>query len=350
MNIKKRKHFIHLFIPSKQNKFHPVALRPIGLGLFLLLYLSIPLLYNITTAQQFQVLGYATNISTGALFDLTNQERANNGVGRLSLNSQLSSAARAKADHMIANNYWAHTSPSGVSPWSFITNAGYEYQTAGENLAKDFMSSSGVIAGWMNSSSHRANMLSSSYSDVGFAVVNGELLGSQTTLVVAFYAQPYVPPAPAPSPEPEPVATEPAPAPAPTPTQTQPVAEPEKTEDEEEIEEESTDEAAEMAQDETEEPSDLAITTTTRQDSTNVRGLANVAIAQRYISLNWGQRASILLLCTMILLYVMKHTVIWREQRRGYRHIWLRSHPLGQATLLFGVVVLTLMSSVGVVL
>ena len=348
MKKKKRKHFYDLFIPHRKNKFHPKALRPIGLTVFLVLYLSIPLLYNMTTAGQFRVLGYATNITTGALYELTNQERAAHGVKQLRLNSQLSSAAQAKANHMIQNNYWAHTSPSGVSPWTFITNAGYDYQKAGENLAKDFMTSSGVVSGWMNSSSHRANLLSSSYSDVGFAVVNGVLLGSETTLVVAFYAEPFnPPPPPPPAPEPEPIATQQSPAPAP-PSQPPATTEPEPTEEEEEEAESS--EEIEPAEEDTIDTVDVPVTTTSRDQEGNVAGLANFAIAQQYVSLNWGQRASILLLCTLALLFVMKHTIIWREQKRGYRHIWLRAHPLGQAILLITILVITLFSSVGVVL
>lgn len=349
MNNKKRKHFHHFFIPHRKNKFHPVALRPIGLTLFLVLYLSIPLLYNVTTAGQFRVLGYATNISVGALHQLTNQERANNGAKSLALNSKLNSAARAKADHMIANDYWAHVSPSGVTPWSFVTSAGYDYQTAGENLAKDFMTSSGVISGWMGSSSHRANMLSTGYSDVGFAVVNGVLQGSETTLVVAFYAEPTKPaPSPAPAQETAPAPRAQSPAP-PTSQESAPAVEPEAVE-EDEPEEEIEEEEVEIIEEEQVEEVSTPVTTASREDSGNVAGLANFAVIQQYTSLNWGQRASILLLCTLILLFVMKHTLIWREQKRGYRHIWLRSHPLGQATLLFSVLVLTLFSSVGVVL
>lgn len=130
---------------------------------------------------------YASNIAVGDLNSLSNQERTNAGLAPLNLNSQLSAAAYAKANHMIANNYWAHIAPDGTAAWSFITAAGYQYTSAGENLAKDFSTSSGVVSGWMASPTHRANLLSSTYNDVGYAVVNGVLLGTQTTLVVAIY-------------------------------------------------------------------------------------------------------------------------------------------------------------------
>ena len=142
---------------------------------------------------------YTTAISAFVLSSISNQERINAGLAPLSLNSNLSAAANAKAIDMIADNYWAHYAPDGASPWTFISASGYDYSSAGENLAKDFTTSGGVIAGWMSSPTHRANLLKSNYVDVGYAVVNGLLLGSETTIVVAMYGAPIEPtPTPAP--------------------------------------------------------------------------------------------------------------------------------------------------------
>ncbi len=136
--------------------------------------------------------GAVSSITVTDLYNLSNQERSNAGLSTLSLNYKLNSAAYAKANHMIANNYWAHVAPDGTTPWYFINNSGYSYVTAGENLAKGFSTSSGVTTGWMNSPTHRANILNASYKEVGYAVVDGILLGSQTTLVVAMYCDPVV--------------------------------------------------------------------------------------------------------------------------------------------------------------
>ncbi len=124
------------------------------------------------------------DISVQELVTLTNQKRAENGFGTLSENSQLSIAAGKKADDMFAKNYWAHNSPDGITPWVFIKQAGYNYVYAGENLARGFNSSSDVVNAWMASSTHRANILSANYKDVGFAVKSGSLNGEQTFLVV----------------------------------------------------------------------------------------------------------------------------------------------------------------------
>ena len=159
------------------------------------------------------VLGYATEMSASSLLGGTNSQRTIAGLGSLALNGTLSQAAQSKAQDMANKDYWSHTSPDGSTPWTFISNAGYSYQTAGENLAYGFTTSGGVISGWMNSPSHRENILKNAYTEVGFGIVNTpNYQGSgPQTIVVAMYGQPYGAPAPAP------VAT---PAPTPPPTST----------------------------------------------------------------------------------------------------------------------------------
>lgn len=133
------------------------------------------------------VLGYATDIKVDELLFYTNELREKNGLNVLALNDSLSKAAAAKAVDMFKNDYWAHTSPSGKEPWDFIIGAGYDYIYAGENLAVDFSKSKDVVIAWDNSPSHRDNLLSHKYSEIGFAVVNGELQGRKTTLVVQMF-------------------------------------------------------------------------------------------------------------------------------------------------------------------
>ena len=86
------------------------------------------------------VLGFATDISTDKLFQLTNELRQKNNLPSLSLNSSLSLAAQKKAENMFQENYWSHYSPTGKTPWDFILGANYKYEYAGENLAKTFYS------------------------------------------------------------------------------------------------------------------------------------------------------------------------------------------------------------------
>jgi hypothetical protein len=139
-----------------------------------------------------QVLGYATSMSPGGLFTSTNSERAKNSLGALALNSYLTQAAQAKADDMVARNYWSHTTPDGKEPWYFITQTGYLYDTAGENLAYGFDTSAATVTGWMNSPGHRANILNTTYTEVGFGIANSPSYQGegQQTIVVAMYAKP----------------------------------------------------------------------------------------------------------------------------------------------------------------
>jgi len=99
-------------------------------------------------------------------------------------------AAQRKAENMFQENYWSHYSPDGKTPWDFILGTGYRYEYAGENLAKNFLFSNGVVDAWMNSATHRDNLLKKEYTEVGYAIVNGVLNGEQTTLVVQEFGKP----------------------------------------------------------------------------------------------------------------------------------------------------------------
>jgi len=133
------------------------------------------------------VLGIATNITPYQLIELTNQKREENGLPALKLDETLSQAAQLKGADMIAKNYWAHTSPDGKTPWVFLKEAGYQYLYAGENLARDFMDSQSIINAWMDSPTHRDNLLSSRYTDIGIAVINDTYQGQPTTLVIQHF-------------------------------------------------------------------------------------------------------------------------------------------------------------------
>ncbi len=154
-------------------------------------------------------LAYSTEMSISGLLSSTNAERSGNGLNSLSINSKLNSSAQAKANDMVSKDYWSHNTPSGQEPWVFFDAAGYNYQKAGENLAYGFSTSSETTVGWMNSASHRANILDGAYTEVGFGFANSEnFVGTgQETIVVAHYGTPVASaPAPVPAPAPAPVA------------------------------------------------------------------------------------------------------------------------------------------------
>jgi hypothetical protein len=133
------------------------------------------------------VLGFTSSITADETVKATNAARASAGLSPLSINSALVSAAVAKGNNMCADQYWAHISPSGLTPWLFMKNAGYKYAVAGENLARDFSDTPSMLAAWMASPTHKANIVNAKYKEIGIAVVNCKLLGSDTALVVQMF-------------------------------------------------------------------------------------------------------------------------------------------------------------------
>lgn len=217
--------FKHWFIPHKHNNHRPHATSHPALATILVFVLTVNTALNVFTSTNPQVLGFATSIYQQELYDLTNSERAGNGLTSLTPNSTLAEAARLKALHMFEENYWAHTSPGGVEPWHWFSVVGYEYSAAGENLARDFDTSSGVVSAWMASPSHRDNILYDDFTEIGIAVVNGNLAGEDTTLVVQLFGTPSVTPTPPPQeviipPTPTPTTQIAAPTSTPTPLPT----------------------------------------------------------------------------------------------------------------------------------
>ena len=176
------------FVPKKENQYRPHLIRRYGLLLIISVAIALQFGYNFTKTGS--VLGRVVNITPAGLLAATNDQRADEGLPSLRKSEHLSQAAMLKANDIIQNQYWGHTSPSGVEPWQWIQKTNYTYSEAGENLARDFSTADGTVAGWMASEKHRDNMLKPSYSDVGFAVTTGELNGKPTTIVVALYAKP----------------------------------------------------------------------------------------------------------------------------------------------------------------
>jgi uncharacterized protein YkwD len=188
------KHFLSKFLyPHHSNHHHPHAIRVPSLGIYIAALLLFNMSFNVFAAHSSNVLGFASSISQSKLVQLTNQERSKAGLMMLTENTQLDKAAQLKGQNMFKENYWAHYAPSGYSPWHWFDEEGYAYSLAGENLARDFDTSQGVIAGWMNSPSHRANLMKPEYQEIGMAVVNGTLQGRETTLVVQLFGTPVTP-------------------------------------------------------------------------------------------------------------------------------------------------------------
>ncbi|NHM31524.1 SafA/ExsA family spore coat assembly protein [Neobacillus terrae] len=110
------------------------------------------------------------------VIQLTNQERAKNGLPALTADWELSRVARYKANDMRDKNYFSHTSPTYGDPFAMMRNFGIVYKAAGENIAAGQSTPQQVVQAWMNSPGHRANILSRSYTRIGVGYAKG---GSQ---------------------------------------------------------------------------------------------------------------------------------------------------------------------------
>ena len=180
----------HLFLPRSSNNYKAKTLHVSSLSTLILLIMVSQVLITMFSRIIPGVLGIATSITAEELINLTNSKRAEQGLPTLTVNAVLSQAAQAKGADMIAKNYWAHTSPDGATPWGWFKNAGYKYLYAGENLARDFGDPQSLVNAWMNSATHRENIMSNRYKEIGIAVIHDTFQGQPTTLVVQLFGTP----------------------------------------------------------------------------------------------------------------------------------------------------------------
>ena len=185
-----KKLWTHYFIPQERNNYRASVLKPNFLLFLLVAYLLNQSIIKTLTITKPGILGYSSEITAQKVFDQTNIERQKVGLSPLIYNETLSKSAKAKAEDMFINDYWAHNSPQGKTPWTFFDQAGYKYSIAGENLAKDFDNTDSLMKAWMASPTHKANIIHDRYQEIGIAVVNGTLGGIKTTLVVQHFGTP----------------------------------------------------------------------------------------------------------------------------------------------------------------
>lgn len=179
--------FTHYVYPRHSNNHKAKLLHSSTLLLLSVLLLIFQLVLNYLPVSGVKILGYAANISPSKVIELTNQKREEAGLSPLQYNAQLEQAAKAKGENMLKLDYWAHNAPDGTEPWQFFVDAGYNYRYAGENLARDFSNPESAVEAWMASPSHRDNMLSDKYKDIGIAVVEGDMDGVDTTIIVQLF-------------------------------------------------------------------------------------------------------------------------------------------------------------------
>lgn len=183
----------HLFHPRRSNNHRPKVLHHtayIYFSALAIVFAGALQALHFGPDQLSHILGFASTITPTEVIRQTNEERQKAGLPELTLNLELSQAALAKGQDMMNDQYWAHIAPDGTTPWYFMQQAGYKYTVAGENLARDFSDTPSMMTAWMASPTHRANVLNNKYQEIGIAVIDGNLEGYDTTLVVQMFGKP----------------------------------------------------------------------------------------------------------------------------------------------------------------
>jgi hypothetical protein len=182
--------FKNLFIPSHENSYAPQSLQKVAVvGMFVLILLS----FTLTNVQSLMWMASDWMVSTilpAVIVSETNSERVSDALPALRRNATLDAAAKLKAEHMAKNEYFAHYSPDGVSPWYWFGQVDYNFVHAGENLAIHFTDSGEVVDAWMDSPTHRANIMNGDYVEIGVGTAEGTYEGFSTVYVVQLFGTP----------------------------------------------------------------------------------------------------------------------------------------------------------------
>ncbi|MDQ5922322.1 MAG: hypothetical protein QG614_235 [Patescibacteria group bacterium] len=184
------KWFKKYFIPHEENNYRPHLLHHESVMTVFTFVIILELAFLVQLFVVFDKTKFLASVLPAVLTELTNEERIDNDVPVLKENPLLVQAAKAKAEDMASKGYFAHTSPEGITPWYWLKQAGYSYKSAGENLAINFLDSEDVSRAWMNSPTHRANIVKKEYTEIGIAVANGMYKGRKTVFVAQFFGTP----------------------------------------------------------------------------------------------------------------------------------------------------------------
>ncbi|OGE88096.1 MAG: hypothetical protein A3J07_01535 [Candidatus Doudnabacteria bacterium RIFCSPLOWO2_02_FULL_49_13] len=199
------------FISSETNNYRPWIITPPALALFCLVIWGLRFLVPAGIGRA------EGSIDAVELMAKVNLERTQRFIPSLMTNSRLTTAASAKSHDMLSRSYFAHVDPDGNYVWPRIENAGYSpYLTLGENLAMDFNSAQGVVDAWMNSPTHRANIVNEKFQDQGLAAIAGAYEPNHdTVMVVSLFGALYQTPKPTPPKTSQPTAAPTSSAPKP---------------------------------------------------------------------------------------------------------------------------------------
>ena len=182
-----------LFIPHAGNNYLPQALQPKRLlchavslvaiktvvVVFVLFYpLAAWLSPDLALAQAKKII------------ELTNNLRQAVSLPALLESQKLTQAAWQKAEDMALNQYFAHTSPAGLSLKNWLEKIGYKYALAGENLAVGFTRPDDVVLAWKNSPTHYGNIIDRYFKEIGVAMADGRFDQVDTVFIAQYFGAP----------------------------------------------------------------------------------------------------------------------------------------------------------------
>ena len=188
---KRRLH--HYFIPHPANDHKPHFVRHGALHFYSGLLIAVKVLVIVLLFITYPSPAEFSTVTSSRIIELTNQARQQQGLPVLMHNSLLDQSAMLKARDMLKNDYFAHNSPAdNVTPWEWFKQVGYNYTFAGENLAMNFSEAEQAVDAWLDSPTHRANIMNGNYAEIGVAVVVGKIYGQETTLVVQHFGKTFL--------------------------------------------------------------------------------------------------------------------------------------------------------------
>jgi len=180
-------HAKHWFIPHEGNNHQPHALRPRALKTYAYILLAAKIASAVFLFAAYPNQAKYAAYTANTIISLTNESRREYNLNSLTSNSLLTLAAQNKAKDMLARDYFAHTTPDGKRFWTWIDATGYDYTTAGENLAIDFTTPESAHSALMASPTHKENIINNNYKEIGVAVVTGKMDGQETTVLVEMF-------------------------------------------------------------------------------------------------------------------------------------------------------------------
>jgi uncharacterized protein YkwD len=183
----------HLFVPHEHNNYKPHILREASV-IFISVLAIVLLSISAGTISYIKKNNLTATVLPAVILDLTNSARISNSQKVLTRNPTLDKVAKMKAEDMARLGYFAHNSPTGVTPWHWFDEAGYSFKYAGENLAINFTESADVENAWLASPTHKANILNSHFTEIGIATIDAVYQGIPTTFVVQSFGTPAMTP------------------------------------------------------------------------------------------------------------------------------------------------------------